>query len=353
MFNQKDIDRLDRFSKGLSDVEEEKYILTLFTENEGNSEFKRKILMQFDDYLQNHPEEKHNLMYLLDRIHHSIHKNENQKKDTIVKKIYRWYSVAAAVLLIPILIAGGIWFSEQNKQEVMQNKQEVILVESPVSSTLHAPLGSRVSFSLPDGTTGWLNSGSSLEYTLPFNNNRHVAILGEAWFDVAHDGNHPFEIAAGDSKVKVFGTKFNLYAYPNEDYLEVALEEGKVEFSTPGITSGIEMEPNERLIFSDGAINIEETDASKYAAWKEGKLVFRGDPMKEVARRIGRWYNVDVELVDVELEKYIIRGIFQDDSLEEVMRYLCMTSPIRCRIVERKVLEDGTVQKRKVLLSLK
>ena len=110
------------------------------------------------------------------------------------------------------------------------------------------------------------------------------------------------------------------------------------------------MKPDERLVFSDGAINIDKTEAAKYAAWKEGKLVFRGDPMAEVARRIERWYNVEVELVDKDLEKYVIRGTFQDDSLEEVFRYLSMTSPIRYRITDRKMLADGTWQKQKVLL---
>ena len=75
--------------------------------------------------------------------------------------------------------------------------------------------------------------------------------------------------------------------------------------------------------------------------------------MNEVARRIERWYNVDIELVDKELEKYIIRGTFQDDSLEEVFGYLCMTSPIRYQILDRKLLADGTWQKEKVLVYLK
>jgi transmembrane sensor len=343
MIDQKDIEKLQRFSKGLSDAEEEKYIYSLFSENEEIKDFEQHIQNEFNEYLINNPDENHDLTYLLDRIHHIIHKNENQKKDTVVKRIYRWYSVAAAVLLIPMLIASGIWFAGQNKQEP-------ILAESPVKSTLFAPLGSRISFSLPDGTKGWLNSGSSLEYSLPFNNNRQVAILGEAWFDVAHDANHPFEVTVDNSKVKVLGTKFNLNAYPEEKYVEVVLEEGKVEFSTPGIVSGIVMKPNERLVLNDGAININKTDASKFAAWKEGKLMFRGDPMAEVARRIERWYNVDVVLVDKELEKDVIRGTFQDDSLEEVLRYLSLTSPMRYRIIDRKLLDDGTIQKKKVLL---
>ncbi|NOR74989.1 MAG: DUF4974 domain-containing protein [Draconibacterium sp.] len=343
MINKTDIEKLQRFSNGLSDAKEEKYIYSLFAENEGNEEFNHHIQNEFYEYLKNHPEEDYNLSYLLDRIHHIIRKNKSQNKKTIVKKIYRWYSVAAAVLLVPILIAGGIWFNQQNKGETF-------LAESPVTSTLFAPLGSRISFSLPDGTKGWLNSGSSLEYQLPFSNNRQIAILGEAWFDVAHDVAHPFEIMAGNSKIKVLGTKFNLNAYPEEKYIEVVLEQGKVEFSTLGLSSDIEMKPNERLVFNDGVVNINVTDVSKFVVWKEGKLVFRGDSMTEVERRIERWYNIDIELVDKELEKYVFRGTFQDDSLEEVLHYLSMTSPIRYQIIARKLMDDGTIQKKKVLL---
>lgn len=343
MIDSTDIEKLQRFSLGKTSAEEEKYIYSLFAENEKNRAFESQLQKEFNEYLKTHPDENHNLSYLLDRIHHIIHKQEYQKKDTVVKRIYRWYSIAAAVLLIPLIVAGAIWFMHQNQNET-------IVAEVPVKSTLYAPLGSRISFSLPDGTQGWLNSGSSLEYSLPFSRNRLVALNGEAWFDVAHDTEHPFEIATDDSKVKVLGTRFNMNAYPDENYLEVVLEEGKVEFTTTGLASGIIMKPNERLVLKEGALNINKTDAEKYAAWKEGKLVFRGDNMDEVSRRISRWYNVQVELVDDELKEYSIRGIFQDDSLEEVMQYLSMTSPIRYRIIERKQLEDGTIQKKKVLL---
>ncbi len=343
MINKIDIEKLERFNKGLSDAEEEKYIYSLFSENEGNLEFKQHLLEEFNEYLKNNLEEDHNLSYLLDRIYHTIHKNESKKKPTVMRRIYNWYAVAAAVLLIPMLIAGGIWI-------VTQNQEEMVIVEAPVTSTLFAPMGSRVRFSLPDGTQGWLNSGSSLKYSLPFNHNRQIAVQGEAWFDVAHDADHPFEITAGNSKVKVVGTKFNLNAYPEDKYTEVVLEEGKVVFLVSGQSTAIEMKPDERLVFKNGAINIVTTEAAKYAAWKEGKLVFRGDKMDEVARRIERWYNIEVELVDKDLEKYVIRGTFQDDSLEEVIRYLCLTSPIRYRIQDRIMLDNGTWQKQKILL---
>lgn len=344
MVNKYDKEKIERFINGKSDETETRFIYSLFSENENNMEFEHQIRNDFYEFIKNTSDKNYHLSYLLDRIHHTIHKDERRKEQTIVKKIYQWYSVAAAVLLIPLIIAGSIWFFEKNDDKT-------IVAENPVTSTLFAPLGSRIRFSLPDGTIGWLNSGSSIEYYIPFiNNSRNVTLHGEAWFDVATDENHPFEITAGKSKVKVLGTKFNMSAYPEEKYVEVVLEEGKVEFSGSGIDKFIQMKPNERLIYTSNSININLTETTKYSAWKEGKLIFRGDPMTEVARRIERWYNVEVELVDKELENYVIRGTFQDDSLEDVIKYLSMTSPVRYRIFDREVQEDGTLQKKKVMI---
>jgi ferric-dicitrate binding protein FerR (iron transport regulator) len=344
MIQQNDIEKIVRFSKGLSNEEESRYVCSLFAEKEDSNELKYYIKDEWKKYLENNEDENHNLSYLLDRIHHRMHFIENQEKQSITQKIYRWYSVAAAILLVPLLIAGVLWFTAKPAVE------KIYVVEKPITSTIHAPLGSRISFDLPDGIRRWLNSGSSLEYQLPFSNNRQVAIRGEAWFDVAHDASNPFEVTAGNSKVKVLGTKFNLNAYPEEKYVEAVLEEGKVEFAVPKNSCVVEMQPSERLIYNNDSVRITMTEPSKYSAWVEGKLMFRGDPMPEVARRIARWYNVEVEMVDKDLEKDVIRGTFQDDSLEDVLYYISLTSPIRFRIIERKILDDGTYQKKKVLL---
>ncbi|MFV0591841.1 MAG: FecR family protein [Draconibacterium sp.] len=343
MFQASDKKILQRFKNGLAGKAEDEYICSLFAENENNDQFKAYIYQEFNEFLEEQPGREYNLSYLLDRIYRQIHKHEQKKKDTIVRRMYHWYALTAAILLIPVLITGVILLSEQTQKQAP-------LPEQFVTSKMYAPLGSRISFSLPDGTNGWLNSGSVLEYTLPFTNNRQIAIQGEAWFNVTHDAEHPFEISAGSSRIKVLGTKFNLSAYPDEKYVEVVLEEGKVEFSPSGVSDGVFMKPNERLVLNNGAIHINTTDAFKYSSWKEGKLVFRGDSMDEVARRIGHWYNVNVELMDKELSHHVIRGTFQDDTLEDVLSFLSMVSPVSYEIIDRKLLENGTVQKKKVLL---
>ena len=250
---------------------------------------------------------------------------------------------AAAILLLPLLITALVYkFMESRPAD-----------DQPVSASIYAPLGARVSFNLPDGTTGMLNSGSRLSYSLPFNSNRKVSLNGEAWFDVYHDEQHPFEITSGTSVVKVFGTRFNISAYPDESYVEVVLEEGKVSYKNQEVSEEFAMLPSERLIFKDGNISKSVADPGKYKAWTEGKLVFRGDPMGEVARRIERWYNVEVNIADKGLNKYSFRGIFLDDTLEDVLKYLSMTSPIRYSISPREMMQDGTFKKEEVTIYLK
>lgn len=342
MISKKDIEIIKRYSEGnLADTEIAS-VYSIFADNEDNPDFEHQLQKEFNDYVKHHPQVNINLSHVLDRIHHDIRKREFKAKQSLSRKIYRWYSLAAAILIIPLLIGGAIW--------VMHSQQpELVIAEKPVESKIIAPLGSRINFTLPDGTEGWLNSGSSLSYQIPFNHNRQLKLTGEAWFSVVKDEEHPFEIHAANSKVKVLGTKFNMNAYPEEKYVEVVLEEGKVAFNAPGMVGAVELKPDERLVYTSDSINIATTEPYKYSSWKEGKLIFRGDPMTEVARRIERWYNVEVELVDQELENNVIRGIFQDDSLNEVCKYLAMTSPIRYRILERKVLDDGTFQKTRVL----
>lgn len=75
--------------------------------------------------------------------------------------------------------------------------------------------------------------------------------------------------------------------------------------------------------------------------------------MDEVARRIERWYNVKVVLADKELEKYSFRATFEDDTLEDVLRFLSMTSPIKYKITPRELMSDGTYKKELITIYLK
>jgi transmembrane sensor len=346
MLKQEEIEKIEKYIRGVSTDKEKRYVESLFSDGVHNANLRHLLEKDWNVLLSDGSLSDVNLTHLLDRIHHQIRINETLKRQKPLRKFMRIYMRAAAILLLPLLIAGVLVYS-------FLGKNDKILTDRPVISMIIAPMGSRVSFNLPDGSSGMLNSGSRLSYSLPFSSNRKVILDGEAWFDINHDESHPFEISAGNSNVKVLGTSFNISAYPSESYVEVVLQQGKVEFQGRSSDKKITMVPSERLVFQDGNITKTITDPAKYYAWTQGKLVFRGDPMAEVARRIERWYNIDVELADRELEKYSFRATFEDDKLEEVLRLLSMTSPIRYQVTPRKLLADGTYEREKVTIHIK
>ncbi len=344
--DQNDLEKLKRYIDGQADDIEKAWVESLFINGEDDYTLKSILEKDWNLIPDDTSTADVDLSHLLDRVHHMVRKNEQLKKKTRFYRFTRVYMRVAAILMFPLLIAGGLVYSYLYNK--IQNKNEQLS-----DCKIYAPMGARVSFHLPDGTVGMLNSGSILSYSLPFNNNRQITLAGEAWFDVSHDVKHPFEITAGTSTVKVLGTKFNMCAYPSNHFVEVVLEEGKVEYMNKEVSKKATIYPSERLVFQNGQISRSVIDPAKYNAWMNGELIFKGDPMIEVARRIEYWYNIKVELHDKELEKYSFRATFKDDKLEEVLHFLSMTSPIRYQITPRKLLSDGTCEKEKVTIYLK
>ncbi len=343
MLKQDEIELIERYINGVADSSDIAWVEDLFSHGYKNQDLKYHLENDWENELRDESPNDVDLDTMLDRVHHLIRKKESQKRKTLVRRMASVYMKVAAILLLPLVVAGSLFV-------YYLSSGPTTVADQQARSVIHAPMGSRVSFNLPDGTTGWLNSGSQLSYSLPFAGNRKVALEGEAWFDVFHNEKQPFEISAGESKIKVLGTSFNVSAYKEEKYVEVVLLNGKVEFSDKSQSEGVIMKPSERLVLLDKKLEVNAVDPSKYKGWTDGKLIFRGDDMAEVARRIERWYDVKVEIADYDLVHFSFRATFKDDSLEDVLKLLSMTSPIEYKILPRKQLQDGTYEKEKVIL---
>lgn len=343
---EKELEKIEKYINDQTTDNEKDWTESQFLIGEDDNDLRYLLKNDWDHMPEDSSSIEIDLNYILDRVHHIIRKNDNLNKQKLFQKFIQIYIKFAAILFLPLLIAGGLvyFFLKYHGKTTIDEK---------VRYSIYAPIGARVSFNLPDGSTGMLNSGSLLSYSLPFKYDRKVSLEGEAWFEVNHDKNHPFEISTANSMVKVLGTILNVSAFPADNYVEVVLSQGKSEFYDKKGDKKVMIFPSERLVFQNGNISKSFTDPAKYNAWTEGKLVFRGDSAKEVARRIERWYNVKVNLADKEIEKYSFRATFEDDNLEDVLHYLSMTSPISYQISPRKLLDDGTYEHEKVTIYLK
>jgi transmembrane sensor len=340
---REDLEKIERYINGSADDNEKAEVESFFTDGENNFTLRQHLQKEWNSILADDAKSEIDLTHLLDRIHQGIRRIEFEKTQRPFRKFMRAYSKIAASFIFPIILGSlaVIYF---------MNKRYYTAINNETSVTIYAPLGSRVTFKLPDSTKGILNSGSRLCYSLPFTEKRNLKLEGEAWFEVYHDEKHPFIVSAGSSKVKVVGTSFNLNSYPNDNFIELVLKEGKVTFFESSIGNQINMKPSERLVFQGGRIEKTIVNPEKYIAWTEGKLMFRSDSIAEVARRIERWYNIKIEIADQELYKYSFRATFQDDKLEDVFKYLAMTSPISYKIIPREILPDGSLRKEEVII---
>jgi len=266
------------------------------------------------------------------------------------KNFWFYWQKIAAIAVIPILI-GSLYFILSKAARQDQASGDVIYNE------VHAAFGTRSVLRLSDSTLVWLNSGSSLKYPVRFTgNNRVVFLSGEAYFEVESDVTRPFIVETATLKVKATGTRFNVQEYLNNPVSEVMLVSGKltVNESNPEKNFQLisELSPNQYLSFNRDTREkyIKEEDVSRYVAWKDGKLVFRNEPLDKVLDKISRMFNVDIVIQGEDLKNYRYHATFQDESLEEILKLLKLSAPLSFREIRRDPLPDGSFPKKKVLV---
>ncbi|MCX6327247.1 MAG: DUF4974 domain-containing protein [Bacteroidia bacterium] len=342
---KKDIKILFRYLKENGSDGDKCIINQLFTDTDMEHELNEKSL-QFWDEIPLKPNVKgYSGAHILDHIHHQIKIEEaiflTKPKPKI--RVVNYLTRISAILFIPLLVASLLYYMQNISTGNLQSYSEI-----------YAPYGTRTNFYLPDGSTGRLNGGSSLRFPTQFGGQvRDVKLTGEAYFNVISNPKKPFVVATGNIDIKVFGTSFNVMAYADEQTTEVTLERGKVEVykKTNNIIKSIGiLKPNESCIYNSlsDSSKILSINSTERLSWTEGKLTFKYEPFDEVVRKLNRWYNVNIVIKDELLHSYIYYGTFKEETLEEVLRLLRFTAPIRYRDIERERKPDGTFEKRKI-----
>jgi ferric-dicitrate binding protein FerR (iron transport regulator) len=331
---------LQHFFRGKYSRKDFLTIKSVFEKAENETELKKLLQNHWFDF-NNEALPEGNIAHVLDKIHHQIRLEDKQVNSS---RFINHFQRIAAILIIPLILTFLAVFYFQSKTSAL----EMAYAE------IQCPMGVRTKFVLPDGTTGFLNSGSTLEYPVIFKSERNVKLTGEAYFDVAHDKEHPFTVTTPNLETKVLGTHFNVIAYENENSEEIILEEGKVEvYSSQGKQLEI-LHPNHKLVLNTETRQYLKSlvEAEQYISWTEGKLVFRNESMQQVVNRLGRWYNTEIEVKDPELLKYAFRATFIDEPIEEVLKLLAKTAPLTFKEQMRETTNNDTYKKRKFIVSL-
>ena len=295
---------------------------------------------------------------LFDKIQAKIDRNNqnNPKKkiNTLTLSMFtKWMTRAAAVLLIPVLTFLFYTLNENRIESVQYSNLATDSLE------VIAPIGSRTVVHLSDGSIVQLNYGSRIKYPRLFSGaTREVTLAGEGFFNVAHNPEQPFVVKAGRLNVKAVGTAFNVLAYPDDSFIETTLVNGKValeKIENNGITKSIgTMIPGQHVVYktNTGAVLSTKGSVEKFISWTEGKLIFEDTPITQIAEKLNRMFNVDIEIKnDVKDLYYTVTLV--DEPLYQILDLITIATPVSYRIIPRKKLPNGEFSKQKIIIEKK
>jgi transmembrane sensor len=249
-----------------------------------------------------------------------------------------WFSqelrVAGILLLaFSLSLIFGLFF----KREPVKTEYFADLVYDEYS----VPPGVKSTLTMQDGSKVLLNSGSSVRFIKNFEEDKRVIyLMGEAYFEVSKDTLRPFSVITGDVTTTALGTSFNISAYPHE-VLKISLVEGKVEVDVaPTKDSRVLLEKGQalKININSGDVKKEQFDSELVLAWTKKKIIFQGVKLAEAVRILENWYGVKFKFQNSPSPDLLLYGVFQDETLENILEGLSYSVRFRYKIKNDEVI---------------
>jgi len=236
------------------------------------------------------------------------------------------YTRIAAVIALVLVSLAGVW------------KYAVTTGNSASAEVVAKAEDEKKQLILPDGSTVWLNAGSSISYSKEFGvSNRNVALTGEAFFDVAKTGID-FVVATNSISIRVKGTRFNVTAFSNDNQ-STTLEEGSVALTIKGHVQPIEMKPGDQVTFNEESSEVTRkvVHAPSYSVWKEGEIRFDNSSLQNIIDEIAKRYKVTVNIDQAIASRENLSMTIRDETLEEVLELITISSSLKYKIEGNQV----------------
>jgi transmembrane sensor len=257
-------------------------------------------------------------------------------KSPWLRQPQHWWLAAAAV--VAAVIVGAVWLQQGSELQ-----------------TLATAVGQQRNVTLADGSIVTLNTNSIVETDLRRRTREIYLRKGEAHFQVAHDRSRPFLVHAGDAVVRAVGTAFEVRVLTDQ-HVDVVVNEGRVEVQTPapGSSPGDTARPRdsggsapalptitvralnagERLSTAGrdyAVVSISPQQLSSELAWREGAIIFDGEPLSAAIAEIERYTDARIIVSDPQIGALRVGGRFRTGDVQEFFDALQTALPVSIR----------------------
>jgi transmembrane sensor len=263
---------------------------------------------------------------------------------------HRWdksskrYSLSAAAAAAILIAASSVFVWRENRTSSTAESAPLVAMREYTATR-----GQRANIHLADGTQVVLAPDSKLRVPENFGSttardgglhSREVSLQGTAYFSVVHDEKRPFLVRTSTGTARDLGTEFQVRAYNEMRGMEVTVVSGLVSIERAAdSTSLARLTRGDRATLSSGGdfTLAHSVNLGAATAWKDGKLVFDGTPLRQVAIALSRWYDLDVQLGDNSIAARHLALTLEDESPDVVLSMIALSLDLRVERTDHTV----------------
>ncbi|MGP1609902.1 MAG: FecR family protein, partial [Burkholderiales bacterium] len=196
-------------------------------------------------------------------------------------------------------------------------------VSWPQSGHYIAAHGAPRSFALADGTVVHLNADSALSTRFGLFHRYVELARGQASFVVAHE-RRPFAVHAAGLQVRDIGTTFDVSL--QREQARIGVTEGRVHIFSDDDEGRLLVDlpagQSARIGYRDHVVSVSREDVDTMTAWWKRRIVFRDEPLRDVADRFNRLNVVRLHVDDAAAGALRLTGNLSADDLDSLLAFL-------------------------------
>ena len=241
-----------------------------------------------------------------------------------------WLAACAASALVMVAV-GGFFHHEKipARQQIAARQQ---IPDRPSGQQSYATaIGGQKKVTLADGSVVNLNTNSQIDVKILGNRRTVHLVRGEAYFDVVHDPARPFTVYANEYVVRDIGTAFAVHLL-EKGLVNVRVTKGSVEIAASDGGKGSDgakslgvVVAGRDVVFGQKvgrAVVVSDDELNRKLAWRQGQLIYAGQPLAEVLADVSRYSDIEIEIADPALRDLPVGGAFSANQTDAIFAAL-------------------------------
>ena len=310
-----DIDHIDdligKYLAGEAARDEAQFVESWASESDGNQRYLNQCKLIFDKTFQSKELQEFDADAAWLKMKTKLHSDQARTIALPDSGSQRYFFLKIAAGIIALFTVGIFLYRTVNSNT--PRAMEVVAQKETKADTL------------PDGSGVFLNKQTELAYQYDKKKKNHVVKLkGEAYFNIQHDDSKTFIIDVEGIFIRDIGTSFNVKAYPEDNTVEVVVEEGKVMFYTD-TDSGIYLSAKGKGIYNKTTktFSIEQPEEN-VLAYKTKFFSFSDTDLQTVIIALNNVYDKKIVLGG-NLRNCHLTVSFNNEEIDEIATIIAET----------------------------